>query len=40
MNNAIEKILALTRRREKFLIIAAVRFVRTIISRNVSVMEL
>ncbi|KAG2588512.1 hypothetical protein PVAP13_5NG342000 [Panicum virgatum] len=34
MNNAIEKILALTRRREKFLVVAAVRFMRTIISRN------
>lgn len=35
MNNAIEKILTLTRRREKFLVVAAVRFMRTIISRNV-----
>ncbi|CAL4950009.1 unnamed protein product [Urochloa decumbens] len=34
MNNAIEKILALTRRRERFLVVAAVRFMRTIISRN------
>ncbi|KAG2597413.1 hypothetical protein PVAP13_5KG256100 [Panicum virgatum] len=34
MNNAIEKILALTRRKEKFLVVAAVRFMRTIISRN------
>ncbi|KAF0929106.1 hypothetical protein E2562_015213 [Oryza meyeriana var. granulata] len=34
MNNAIEKILALTRRREKFLVVAAVRFMRTTISRN------
>ncbi|XP_062209977.1 uncharacterized protein LOC133911653 [Phragmites australis] len=34
MNNAIEKILTLTRRREKFLVVAAVRFMRTIISRN------
>lgn len=34
MNNAIEKILSLTRRREKFLVVAAVRFMRTIISRN------
>jgi protein phosphatase-4 regulatory subunit 3 len=34
MNNAIEKIFALTRRREKFLVVAAVRFMRTIISRN------
>jgi len=36
MNNAIEKILCLTCRREKFLVVAAVRFMRTIISRNVS----
>jgi hypothetical protein len=35
MNNAIEKILMLTRRRERFLVVAAVRFMRTIISRNV-----
>ncbi|XP_072955005.1 uncharacterized protein [Typha angustifolia] len=34
MNNAIEKVLSLTRRREKFLVVAAVRFIRTIISRN------
>ncbi|KAF2949965.1 uncharacterized protein [Oryza sativa Japonica Group] len=34
INNAIEKILALTRRREKFLVVAAVRFMRTTISRN------
>lgn len=34
MNNAIEKVLHLTRRREKFLVVAAVRFMRTIISRN------
>ncbi|KAJ6816673.1 serine/threonine-protein phosphatase 4 regulatory subunit 3B isoform X2 [Iris pallida] len=34
MNNAIEKVLCLTRRREKFLVVAAVRFMRTIISRN------
>ncbi|KAK3160792.1 hypothetical protein QOZ80_1BG0064540 [Eleusine coracana subsp. coracana] len=34
MNNAIEKILMLTRRRERFLVVAAVRFMRTIISRN------
>ncbi|XP_062198148.1 uncharacterized protein LOC133900883 isoform X2 [Phragmites australis] len=34
MNNAIEKILTLTRWREKFLVVAAVRFMRTIISRN------
>ncbi|XP_073100604.1 uncharacterized protein [Elaeis guineensis] len=35
-NNAIEKILFLTCRREKFLVVAAVRFMRTIISRNCS----
>ncbi|XP_047053356.1 serine/threonine-protein phosphatase 4 regulatory subunit 3B [Lolium rigidum] len=34
MNNAIEKILTMTRRSEKFLVVAAVRFMRTIISRN------
>jgi len=39
MNNAIEKILTLTRRREKFLVVAAVRFMRTIISRNVRFMD-
>ncbi|KAM0954428.1 putative armadillo-like helical, PH-like domain superfamily protein [Dioscorea sansibarensis] len=33
-NNAIEKVLSLTRRREKTLLIAAVRFMRAIISRN------
>lgn len=33
-NNAIEKILTMTRRKEKFLVVAAVRFMRTIISRN------
>jgi hypothetical protein len=37
MNNAIEKILTMTRRSEKFLVVAAVRFMRTIISRNVSI---
>lgn len=35
MNNVIEKILTMTRRSEKFLVVAAVRFMRTIISRNV-----
>jgi hypothetical protein len=35
INNAIEKILSLTRRKEKFLVVAVVRFMRTIISRNV-----
>ncbi|KAJ0979863.1 hypothetical protein J5N97_015337 [Dioscorea zingiberensis] len=34
INNAIEKVLSLTRRREKFLVVAAVRFLRAIISRN------
>ncbi|XP_073047009.1 uncharacterized protein [Primulina eburnea] len=34
LNNVIDKILYLTRRREKYLIVAAVRFVRTLISRN------
>ncbi|KAK9136708.1 hypothetical protein Sjap_007302 [Stephania japonica] len=34
-NNAIEKVLFLTRRSEKYLAVAAVRFVRAIISRNV-----
>lgn len=34
MNNAIEKVMFLTRRREKYLVVAAVRFMRTIISRN------
>ncbi|KAK9139199.1 hypothetical protein Scep_008880 [Stephania cephalantha] len=33
-NNAIEKVLFLTRRREKYLVVAAIRFVRAIISRN------
>ncbi|THU56964.1 hypothetical protein C4D60_Mb11t22750 [Musa balbisiana] len=31
-NNAIEKVLCLTRRREKFLVVAAIRFMRTIVS--------
>ncbi|KAM7484998.1 hypothetical protein LguiA_001007 [Lonicera macranthoides] len=34
LNNVIEKVLFLTRRREKYLVVAAVRFVRTLISRN------
>ncbi|KAF8394654.1 hypothetical protein HHK36_020870 [Tetracentron sinense] len=34
LNNVIEKVLFLTHRREKYLVVAAVRFVRTIISRN------
>lgn len=33
-NNVIEKVLFLTRRREKYLVVAAVRFVRAIISRH------
>ncbi|XP_058076117.1 uncharacterized protein LOC131224775 isoform X2 [Magnolia sinica] len=33
-NNLIEKVLFLTRRKEKYLVVAAVRFLRTIISRN------
>ncbi|XP_077217272.1 uncharacterized protein LOC143851645 [Tasmannia lanceolata] len=34
LNNIIEKVLFLTRRKEKYLVVAAVRFLRTIISRN------
>ncbi|XP_042458592.1 serine/threonine-protein phosphatase 4 regulatory subunit 3B-like [Zingiber officinale] len=34
VNNAIEKVLCLTRRREKFLVVSAVRFMRTIVSCN------
>lgn len=34
LNNVIDKVLLLTRRREKYLVVAAVRFVRTILSRN------
>ncbi|KAK3008164.1 hypothetical protein RJ639_013976 [Escallonia herrerae] len=34
LNNALDKVLFLTRRREKYLVVAAVRFVRTLISRN------
>uniref|UniRef100_A0A7N0T7L8 Serine/threonine-protein phosphatase 4 regulatory subunit 3-like central domain-containing protein n=2 Tax=Kalanchoe fedtschenkoi TaxID=63787 RepID=A0A7N0T7L8_KALFE len=33
LNNVIDKVLYLTRRREKYLVVAAVRFVRTILSR-------
>lgn len=33
-NNGIEKVLCLTRRKEKYLVAAAVRFLRTILSRN------
>ncbi|PPS16775.1 hypothetical protein GOBAR_AA03780 [Gossypium barbadense] len=34
LNNVIEKVLLLTRRREKYLVVAAVRFVRTILTRH------
>ncbi|XP_043709289.1 serine/threonine-protein phosphatase 4 regulatory subunit 3-like isoform X3 [Telopea speciosissima] len=34
VNNVIEKVLFLTRGRERYLVVAAVRFLRTIISRN------
>ncbi|EEF43066.1 serine/threonine-protein phosphatase 4 regulatory subunit 3-B isoform X2 [Ricinus communis] len=34
LNNIIDKVLMLTRRREKYLVVAAVRFVRTILSRH------
>lgn len=36
LNNVLDKILLLTRRREKYLVVAAVRFVRTILTRHVS----
>lgn len=36
MNNVIDKVLLLTHRREKYLVVAAIRFVRTILSRHVS----
>lgn len=36
LNNVIDKILLLTKRREKYLVVGAVRFVRTILSRHVS----
>ena len=36
LNNVIEKILLLTRRAERYLVVGAVRFVRTILSRHVS----
>ena len=32
----MDKVLYLTKRREKYLVAAAVRFVRTVVSRNVS----
>ncbi|KAG8372900.1 hypothetical protein BUALT_Bualt12G0115200 [Buddleja alternifolia] len=34
LNNVIDKVLCLTRRREKYLVVAAVRFVRTLVSRS------
>ncbi|CAO2832121.1 unnamed protein product [Amaranthus hypochondriacus] len=34
LNNSMDKVLYLTKRREKYLVVAAVRFVRTVISRN------
>ncbi|VFQ65123.1 unnamed protein product [Cuscuta campestris] len=34
LNNVIDKVLLLTRRREKYLVVSAVRFMRTLISRN------
>ncbi|TYI66971.1 hypothetical protein E1A91_D09G264600v1 [Gossypium mustelinum] len=34
LNNVIEKVLLLTRRREKYLVVAAVRFVRTILTSH------
>lgn len=34
LNNVIDKVMTLTRRREKYLVVAAVRFVRTILSRH------
>ncbi|KAK8661817.1 hypothetical protein V6N13_091409 [Hibiscus sabdariffa] len=34
LNNVVDKVLLLTRRREKYLVAAAVRFVRTILSRH------
>ncbi|KAK8923676.1 hypothetical protein KSP39_PZI019341 [Platanthera zijinensis] len=33
---AMEKVLCLTRRRERFLVVAVVRFMQAVISRNVS----
>ncbi|KAL7178268.1 hypothetical protein ACSBR2_031423 [Camellia fascicularis] len=36
LNNMVDKVLFLTRRREKYLVVAAVRFFRTLISRNVN----
>ncbi|XP_027115913.1 uncharacterized protein [Coffea arabica] len=34
LNSVIDKVLLLTHRREKYLVVAAVRFIRTLISRN------
>ncbi|XP_057958597.1 uncharacterized protein LOC131151368 [Malania oleifera] len=34
LNNVIDKVLLLTRRREKYLVVAAIRFVRTILSQH------
>nr|GMD76563.1 serine/threonine-protein phosphatase 4 regulatory subunit 3-like [Ipomoea batatas]GME08082.1 serine/threonine-protein phosphatase 4 regulatory subunit 3-like [Ipomoea batatas] len=34
LNNVIDKVLFLTQRREKYLVVSAVRFMRTLISRN------
>lgn len=36
LNNVVDKVLLLTHRREKYLVVAAVRFIRTILSRHVS----
>lgn len=33
----IDKVVLLTQRREKYLVVAAVRFIRTVLSRHVSV---
>jgi protein phosphatase-4 regulatory subunit 3 len=38
-NQVVEKILKLTRRKEKYLVVAAVRFLRICISLKVSHME-
>lgn len=37
LNNVIEKILLLIRRAERYLVVGAVRFIRTILSRHVSI---
>ncbi|CAL1397379.1 unnamed protein product [Linum trigynum] len=34
LNNVIDKVLFLTRRKEKYLVVAAIRFIRTILSRH------